>query len=383
MMKINWPDGITEESFLENYWQQKPLFIPQAFADFDNPLDENELAGLACDPDANARFMQHVQGNEWRMCMGPLEESFFDDLSGNKWSLLVSDVEKLLPDFRDYLQPFRFVPDWRIDDLMISYAPPGGSVGAHVDQYDVFLLQASGVREWQIETSPRIGTQQSVSTDISLLGDFKADKTMQLNAGDMLYLPPHFAHHGIAIEEACMTWSVGFRAPSADEMLPSILNYISDTMEQSERFTDIGRTTVSNPGLIDANDKNKLRQLLITALDYKDQQLDDWIGRYLTEPKDTSEDIEVQTLNWQAVQKLTGTDKRLIADSYKTFAYSSSANETTLYADGESYQCSLSFAEHLCSQRWVAAVHITETDQETVTTLFNRHVLLLESDSTH
>lgn len=382
-MQINWPEGINEEIFLQQYWQQKPLLIPQALENFSNPLDENELAGLACDPDANARFMQHVQGNEWRMCMGPLDDDFFDDVTGNKWSLLVSDIEKLLPDFRDYLQPFRFLPDWRIDDLMISYAPPGGSVGAHVDQYDVFLLQASGVREWQIETTARIGRQESVSNDISLLGDFTADETMRLRAGDMLYLPPHFAHHGIAIEDACMTWSIGFRAPSADEMLPSILNYISDDMQQPERFTDSGRSKASNPGLIEVNDKTKLRQLLATALEYNDQQLDDWIGRYLTEAKDTSEDTDIQTLDWRSLKKQIGAKHRLNGNSYKTFAYSPATEGATLYADGESYPCSMGFAEQLCSQRWVTAVHITETDHTAVTALFNRHVLLLEADSTH
>ena len=132
-IKINWPDGLNEAVFLAEYWQQKPLFIRSAFECFDNPLDPNELAGLACEEDANSRYIEHTGNNEWRLCTGPLSDDFFDDVKGNEWSLLVSDVEKLLPEFRDYLQPFRFLPDWRIDDLMISYAPVGGSVGAHVD----------------------------------------------------------------------------------------------------------------------------------------------------------------------------------------------------------------------------------------------------------
>ena len=124
-MKINWPEGLSEVTFLAEYWQQKPLLIRSAFEDFNNPIDPNELAGLACDEDANARFIEHTGNNEWRLCAGPLSDDFFDDVTGNEWSLLVSDIEKLLPEFRDYLQPFRFLPDWRIDDLMISYAPTG------------------------------------------------------------------------------------------------------------------------------------------------------------------------------------------------------------------------------------------------------------------
>ena len=173
-MTIQWPNGLDEARFLAEFWQQKPLLIRSAFEKFYNPLDPNELAGLACEEDANSRFIEHTGNNEWRMCAGPLEDDFFDDVNGNQWSLLVSDVEKLLPQFNEYLEPFRFLPDWRIDDLMISYAPVGGSVGAHVDQYDVFLLQADGIREWQIENTPRHGVQPSVSNSIALLGDFIA-----------------------------------------------------------------------------------------------------------------------------------------------------------------------------------------------------------------
>jgi len=236
--KIMWPDGLSDAKFLAEYWQKKPLLIRSAFPEFKNPVDPNELAGLACDEDANARYIEHTGNNEWRLCQGPLSDDFFDDVTGSEWSLLVSDVEKLLPDFREYLLPFRFIPDWRIDDLMISYAPVGGSVGAHVDQYDVFLLQADGIREWSIENTAREkqDSSASVSSTIAILGDFAADDTWQLTAGDMLYLPPQFAHHGIAKDEPCMTWSIGFRAPSVDEMLPEIINYVLESQSASVRF---------------------------------------------------------------------------------------------------------------------------------------------------
>lgn len=383
-MQINWPNNISAEIFLRDYWQQKPLLIPQAFPDFQTPIDENELAGIACDPDASARFMQHVQGNEWRMCVGPLEESFFDDVTGHQWSLLVSDIEKLLPDFRDYLQPFRFIPDWRIDDLMISYAPVGGSVGAHVDQYDVFLLQAAGGREWQIETTPRVGPQNSVSSDISLLGDFKAAQTMHLRAGDMLYLPPQYAHHGIAEEEPCMTWSVGFRAPSVDEMLPSIINYMVDELQDPQRFTDPQRKMADNPGLITPNDQRQLRDILREVLAQDDKRLDNWIGRYLTEAKNRDEEFEIQSLSWQQLEKLIGDDHRLCCNCEKNFAYTETEIQTAiLFADGQSMPCTLPFAQHLCGQRWVNKNTITETDRSVVTTLYNHNALLLDTNATH
>lgn len=398
-LQINWPDSIDEAIFLQQYWQQKPLLIPQAFVPFDNPLDANELAGLACDPDANARFMQRVKGDEWRMCSGPLDDEFFDDITGNEWSLLVSDIEKLLPDFRAYLQPFRFLPDWRIDDLMISYAPIGGSVGAHVDQYDVFLLQADGVREWNIENTPRVGHQPSVSSSISLLGDFSADATMQLRAGDMLYLPPGYAHHGIAFEEPCMTWSIGFRAPSAEEMLPSILRYLCDDTRDSltERYTDSKRMATDNPGHIDSDDINHLRAMVRKALVIDDNAIDLCIGRFLTESVNTHTDELPDPLDWTSlVSELQSGNTLLACHSHVKFATMSASDHSpaaansdaestvALLVDGDAYYCSHLLGSALCNNRYCTVSDIQTTqDQVTVTELVNRQHLLLEQHNEH
>ena len=383
-LQINWPTDIDQNVFLQQYWQQKPLLIPQAFAAFDNPLEADELAGLACDEDANSRFMQRVDGNEWRMCSGPLSAEFFDEITGHEWSLLVSDVEKLLPDFRQYLQPFRFLPDWRIDDLMISYAPVGGSVGAHVDQYDVFLLQADGEREWQIETSPRVGHQPSVSSSISLLGDFSADRTMQLSAGDMLYLPPGFAHHGIATVDPCMTWSIGFRAPTAEEMLPSILRLLCDGAEDNtaltERFTDNNRAAALNPGHIDASDLGKLREQVRAALTIDDALLDLLIGRFLTESGNEAFDAP-GTLEWPAVKAQLDSGKTLVCNSQIKLATMQNGGALMLLADGDAYACSSELSTCLCQQRCCTASDIqTAQDQQTVTDLLNRQRLLFDDD---
>ncbi len=398
-LTINWPDSINEQTFLQQYWQQKPLLIPQAFPSFDNPLDPNELAGLACDDDANSRFMQRVQGNEWRMCGGPLSDDFFDDISGHEWSLLVSDVEKLLPDFRSYLQPFRFLPDWRIDDLMISYAPVGGSVGAHVDQYDVFLLQADGVREWRIENTPRVGHQPSISTSISLLADFKADTTMHLSAGDMLYLPPGYAHHGIATEEPCMTWSIGFRAPSAEEMLPSVLRYLCDSPDDSltTRFTDPKRLATDNPGHIDKRDISKLRDLLRTALSAEDTALDLCIGRYLTESINDETEELTEPVSWKTLSPQLKGDGILICNSLVKFATMEvdsagtsadskhkTASTTRLLVNSDAYDCTEHLGTNLCNSRQCRASDIqTEQDRQTVVELFNRQHLLIDNQTDH
>lgn len=374
-MKIQWPQGLDNQSFLQQYWQQKPLLIKNAFPQFDNPIDENELAGLALDEDASARFMQCVDGHEWRLSHGPFDEDFFDGIDGNQWSLLVSDVEKLLPDFRQYLQPFRFIPDWRIDDLMISYAPVGGSVGAHIDQYDVFLLQASGQREWQIEQSPRQNNTHDPQAAIALLGDFKADEKYTLDAGDMLYLPPQFAHHGIAVGEPCMTWSIGFRAPSSDEMLPSLMNYLLDEIKHPQRFADARRSITSEPGVISEKDFSDLRQLVRNALTVTDDTLDVCIGRFLSEPA-TQESPEPLTLEPDDIFDTSSDSQQLVCNSTHSLAYKLMDNQASLFANGERFTVTTALAEALCTQRCIDLSAVLPQDQLAVTALVNQHTLL-------
>jgi len=398
-LTINWPAALDEHSFLQQYWQQKPLLIPQAFASFENPLDANELAGLACDADANSRFMQRVQGDEWRMCSGPLSDDFFDDITGHEWSLLVSDIEKLLPDFRAYLQPFRFLPDWRIDDLMISYAPVGGSVGAHVDQYDVFLLQADGVREWRIENTARVGHQPSVTSSISLLGDFKTDTTMHLRGGDMLYLPPGYAHHGVATEDPCMTWSIGFRAPSAEEMLPSILRYLCESASDSltTRYTDKKRPATENPGHVCDQDIRQLREMIRKALSTEDDALDLCIGRFLTESMHHETDELPEPVSWNTLsRKITG-DAIVVCNSqvkFATMALGTNSNASdasqqpataiNLLVDGDAYECSAHLGKCLCTSRYCQSSDIkTKQDRATIVDLINKQHLLIEQHTDH
>lgn len=378
-MKINWPDGLNEERFLAEFWQQKPLLVRSAFKDFENPIDPNELAGLACDEDSNARYIEHTGNNEWRLCAGPLADDFFDDVNGNEWSLLVSDVEKLLPEFRVYLQPFRFLPDWRIDDLMISYAPVGGSVGAHVDQYDVFLLQADGTREWQIENTPRTSNPASVSNTIAILGDFIADDTWELQAGDMLYLPPGFAHHGIAKTDPCMTWSIGFRAPSVDEMLPQIISYLIEENHASARFKDPQRKTTTTPGRIDNADIAAIREMLSKAFLQSDKTLDRWIGRYITEPNELLETTEIaEDITTQSIKNYLANGGALLVNSQKRIAYSVTGSSATLFANGSGYDCDLSLAKQICDHHCVAGNDFSLSQSlDLITELCKKNILVM------
>ena len=376
-MKLQWPKGLNESVFLAEYWQKKPLLLRAAFENFENPIDPNELAGLACEEDCNSRYIEHCGNNEWRLSPGPLSEDFFDDVTGSEWSLLVSDVEKLLPEFKQYLEPFRFLPHWRIDDLMISYAPVGGSVGAHVDQYDVFLLQADGVREWQIENQPRHGTTPSPSSTIALLGDFAADETWRLKPGDMLYLPPQYAHHGIAIDDPCMTWSIGFRAPSIDEMIPEISNYLLEAEGAQVRFQDPARSATLSPGQIDNQDLASLRSMLRDALNPSDEILNQWIGRLVTEPKEIADPQEETPVTSSEIATILEADGTLHCNSQIRVAYTVTGTGTELYANGKRYTCSTKLAQAIADKHTVTSVDVTEFDTELLTLLCRNHVILL------
>lgn len=221
-MTADWPSlDLDVEAFVAEYWQKKPCLMRNALAGFESVISPEELAGLACEEDVHCRLVQQGDGAaDWSLRYGPFEERDFLDLPESNYSLLVSECEKWMPELNDLLARFRFIPDWRLDDLMISYAPAGGSVGPHVDQYDVFLLQALGSRRWQYGETPATDAPTIPGLELAILQDFSPQQDVVLNPGDILYLPPGFAHHGVALGR-CMTYSIGYRAPNAANALES------------------------------------------------------------------------------------------------------------------------------------------------------------------
>jgi 50S ribosomal protein L16 3-hydroxylase len=273
---------ISQEDFLRHYWQKKPLLIRQAIPDFVSPLSPEELAGLACEEDVPARLVIESAGERpWMLRHGPFSEEDFTSLPEAGYSLLVTDCEKLIPDLMSLVERFRFVPDWRIDDLMISYAPAGGSVGAHIDEYDVFLLQAQGTRRWMIEYPPK-NTAFVPDIDIRLLEQFDPTEEWVLEPGDMLYLPPGVPHHGVAIDD-CMTFSIGFRAPMLNELASGVTDRLITRMDATARYTDPDLKTSTNPGMLATQTRTKLRELLRDVLNQDDVVLDQLIAETLSE----------------------------------------------------------------------------------------------------
>ncbi|OOG20615.1 cupin [Thioalkalivibrio denitrificans] len=283
--------GLTPARFLRDYWQQRPLLVRQALPGFESPLSPEELAGLACEETVISRLVkEHVAEGGWAVRHGPFDEADFTGLPETHWTLLVSDLEKHLPELRRYLEPFRFIHDWRMDDLMVSYAVPGGSVGPHVDQYDVFLLQAHGRRRWQIDTRPVAGDNFLPDQTLRILRSFDPEEDWVLEPGDMLYLPPQIAHHGVA-EGPCMTWSIGFRAPAWRDLLAAWVDERYAAMSGDARYEDPARPPATDPGEIPPADLAQLISGMREAMSADDRELGRWLGRHLTEPKGELLDI--------------------------------------------------------------------------------------------
>jgi 50S ribosomal protein L16 3-hydroxylase len=276
------PLGMPAADFLRNYWQKKPLLIRNAFPGFVSPISPEDLAGLACEEAALSRIVTHRRADDsWTLQHGPFAEELFPTLGNHDWSLLVQDVEKWDVDVAALLPAFSFLPRWRIDDVMVSFAAPGGSVGAHVDQYDVFLLQAQGHRRWRIDSSrsPSLAFRDDV--ELKLLREFHPTHDWVLGPGDMLYLPPGVPHHGVA-EDACLTFSIGMRAPSAAELLGDFVDTLSADADEALRYRDADLAPAVDPNEIDAAAMRRVLEAL-NALRMNDpDRLGDWFGRFIT-----------------------------------------------------------------------------------------------------
>nr|WP_238978732.1 cupin domain-containing protein [Lysobacter arseniciresistens] len=273
--------------FLRDYWQKRPLLVRNAFPGFVSPIQPEDLAGLACEEAALSRLVAHDAAHDrWMLRHGPFPEEMFPEMPDHDWTLLVQDVDKWDADVAALLAHFGFLPRWRIDDVMVSFAAPGGSVGAHVDQYDVFLLQAQGQRRWQIDASEAMGRTAPPldfrdDVELRLLQRFNPTHDWVLGPGDMLYLPPGVPHHGVAVD-ACLTFSVGMRAPSAAELLGDFVDTLAADADDALRYRDPGLAPPKSPGEIDADAMERVVEALNLLRMNDPERLGDWFGRFIT-----------------------------------------------------------------------------------------------------
>ena len=276
------PLGMSPATFLREYWQKKPLLIRNAFPGYVSPLQPEDLAGLACEDGVLARLIEHDKANDrWRVRSGPIAEDVFPALPHHDWTLLVQDMDKWDADIRALLDRFKFLPRWRIDDVMISFAATGGSVGAHVDQYDVFLLQAQGHRRWQIDAGKNPPLDFRPDVELKLLREFTPTHDWVLGPGDMLYLPPGVPHHGVA-EDPCLTFSVGMRAPSAAELLGDFVDALAADAPEELRFGDADLVPAKDAHEIDAAAMTRVVEALNLLRMNDADKLGDWFGSFIT-----------------------------------------------------------------------------------------------------
>ncbi|MCB1735026.1 MAG: cupin domain-containing protein [Gammaproteobacteria bacterium] len=277
---------IDTASFVRETWQLRPRLFRQAFQGFCLPLSLDEVAGLACESQIESRLILEKDGaTPWAVQHGPFDETVFAKLPASHWTLLVQDVDKWVPEAAAFLDTFRFLPDWRVDDLMISIAADQGSVGPHWDDYDVFLIQGAGRREWRIDERPVAPDNCLDGTDLRIMRDFQTTQSWVLEPGDMLYLPPRLAHHGIALGDGCMTLSVGFRAPDQAELIEDFVADQLASLSANPRFRDPHRVGGANPGMIDAGSIDTFRTLIQSGLTRNADQFAEWLGRFLTRAK--------------------------------------------------------------------------------------------------
>jgi 50S ribosomal protein L16 3-hydroxylase len=278
--------GLTPSQFMRRYWQKKPLLIRGAIPNVTAPLARDALFELAASDDAEARLISRTRGR-WRLEHGPFEADALPSVKRREWTLLVQGVDLHNDHARALLDRFRFVPDARLDDLMMSYATDGGGVGPHFDSYDVFLLQVHGQRRWRISAQRDLTLQPGLP--LKVLQHFEPEQEWVLEPGDMLYLPPHIAHDGVAVGE-CMTCSIGFRAPSANELLGQFLYYLAERSDMArsaagERlYRDPRQDATAHPAQLPARLVDELGAIL-ARVRWTERDLVSFLGSYLSEPK--------------------------------------------------------------------------------------------------
>jgi 50S ribosomal protein L16 3-hydroxylase len=325
--------GISAREFMRDYWQKKPLLVRQAFPDFESPIDPDELAGLALEEEVESRIVLEHGAHPWELRRGPFNEDTFADLPEKDWTLLVQAVDQFVPEVAELLEHFRFLPSWRIDDVMISFATPGGSVGPHFDNYDVFLLQGHGQRNWKIGQMCNSDSPLLDHADLRILAEFEQSGEWTLEPGDMLYLPPRLAHYGVAVDD-CLTYSVGFRAPSAAEVLTHFTDFLGQFLPDEERYSDADAEPASDPHQIQHDALDRLKGLLDKHMNDKDLLLT-WFGQFMTEPR-YPEQVVGEELDEQELIEALEDGAILIRNPSARMAWSELGDDLMLFASGRS-----------------------------------------------
>ena len=346
------------EIFLAEYWQKKPLLIRQGMPGITPPIAADELAGLACEEEVESRLIiQDPVSDQWELTHGPFSDATFSALPTTHWTLLVQAVDHWVPAAAEFLSRFYFIPSWRVDDLMISYSGDKGGVGPHYDNYDVFLVQVSGRRQWEVgglydESSPR-----RPDVPVKILTQWEPEHRWILEPGDLLYIPPQVGHNGIAVGEDCMTCSVGFRAPSHRDMLLDFSESVGEELSEEIRYTDPDLVPQANPGQITSEAVNKVERIFTQYVE-DHEKLAQWFGCYMTTPKYQEEEPTQEEYRLADVRNHLAAGGTLIRNEGSRFAFQEHGKNVWLFVDGRQYTCSARMADlvkTLCAERMIGS----------------------------
>ena len=331
------PSFLINDDFLRRYWQKKPLLMRQAVSLPADLVTKSKLFALACDSeDVESRLIFEHGETPWEAHHGPFERSELEHLPQSHWTLLIQDMNRHMPETRPLLDAFSAFPQWRIDDIMISYATDRGSVGPHSDAYDVFLIQASGSRRWKIHQHPVSDDDLIPDLDLKILKTFDTEMEWLLQPGDILYLPPNVAHWGVA-EGECITWSVGFQGPSVTELST---HWFEERLSSvaPERYSDPDLKARQHSGEISAEEIVRIRDMLRQTLTFSDAELTAWFGRFSSEPKEnlTPPPLENSITEAALLQQLQQ-GLQLKRHPYSKIYYTRLPDSLLLFASGESF----------------------------------------------
>ena len=357
MEPLTYLGELTVAEFIADYWQKKPVCIRNGIPFQEALIAVDELAGLALESEVESRLIENKGDiKNWQVIHGPLSEADFNKERDFPWTLLVQGVDCFVPEVHDFLAKFRFLPSWRLDDLMISYATKGAGVGAHYDRYDVFLIHGEGQRQWQVGQTCNENSALMVHDQLSLLQDFELSEEFILNPGDMLYIPPLVAHKGVALSDVCVTYSVGFRSPSHGDVLTTFADDRSMDISADLRLKDHGFT--SNSGEISAVDVEGLMQLMRDQI--TPENVAQWFGKYSTEAKYPALDMAEEAMDQTELESI-------ISDAYGVLRVSEGVRLAytwqgdgglTLFVQGEALPCppdATAFVEAIANQ-WLLEV---------------------------
>jgi len=392
------PLGMSPARFLADFWQKRPLLVRGAFPRWSAPLEPDDLAGLACEELALARIViEHRAGgakrhgaSRWELRTGPFAEDDFATLPETRWTLLVQDVDKWDADVAALLRSFSFLPSWRVDDVMVSYAEDGGSVGAHVDQYDVFLVQGLGRRRWSISVDPGAPLACRDDTELKLLREFAPTHEWVLETGDMLYLPPGVPHHGVALGP-CMTFSVGMRAPARAELLADLADHLAAELPDDARYGDTDLAPARHPGEIDAAALARVKASLPwlrfadEAGGITDEALRHWFGCFITRYRSAHQaQPPARPPGAAAFARALASGARVRRNPWSRVAWLRHDGAAWLFVAGEAHRASLPLARLVAanSEFELAGAAVDAVDEATLRALLAAgHLALLRRAS--